>query len=143
MLSRISMILSLVASIFASPSSAVSNPANFPAQFEGSWANSIKDCEPEFTGGFTIRSKSLSLYEGAGDLLSVGPVSSVRTPSGPGRSVMAELRYQSEESSRNITSLERLTVVGRWIYRSEAKVPIAAHLSIKNRSVRCPPGSTG
>ena len=143
MLPCASFILSLAAVSFASPSLAESKAAHFPAPFIGSWANSLKDCEPEFTGGFTIASKTLSLYEGSGDLLGLGPVTSVRTPSGLGRSLTAKLRYQDEESPGKVTAVERLTVVGRWIYRSEARAPMATHLSIKNRSILCPAGSTG
>jgi hypothetical protein len=143
MLSRAGLFLSVTVLGIATPGVAVSSTVHFPAQFVGSWANSSKDCEPELTGGFRIGPKTLSLYDGGGDLISLGPVTSVRTPSGLGRSVTAKIRFQDEEGPGKITSIERLTVLGKWIYRSEAKIPMTTHLSIKNRSIRCPPGSTG
>lgn len=123
----------------AAPAKAAASPS-FPASMQASWASELNACEPEFTGGFKIRPREVSYYDGPARLLSIGRMVSVRTPSGLGQSVVAKLRI-SEGGDTSLTT-DRFTVVGRWLYHSEAGESLAIHLSKKNRMVRCPPGST-
>ncbi len=132
------MIFALM-SLLASAGS-VSQPS-FPAFARASWADSLSGCEPEFTQGFKIKVRDLSFYDGPARLLSLSPVAKVRTPSGQGQTFVARIRYKENDNPVVIAS-ERFTVAGKWLYHSDAKDTMAKHLSSKNRSVRCPAGST-
>lgn len=130
----------LIAAAGTMLSAAAPAPARFPSQFQGSWADSPSGCEPEFTQGFKIRSDEISNYEGAETLIHATPVVTTKTKAGTGQTIIAKLRYRHHDEISNST--ERFTIVGKFLYRSDVKKPLASHVTPANRTVRCPLGST-
>lgn len=127
-----------VALVFLS-SSAIA--VSFPTEFRGSWSGDLAGCEPEFTQGYKIRADTIHYYEGTDKIYGVSHVTNIKSPAGHGRTMIAKLRYKFHDEAS--TSTERFTVVGQWLYRSDAKLPLGKHLLPANRKIRCPSGSTG
>ena len=114
-----------------------SSHTSFPAEFQGSWVESLSSCEPEFTQGFKIRNDKITYYEGADRVIFATPVAAIKTKLGAGQTMVVDLEYSHHKQS--MTSSDRFTLVrSKWLYRSDSKMPMSAHLSIKNRTVRCP-----
>lgn len=131
------MLNSLVAFLIATSSTI----ASFPVEMRGSWGDEITDCEPEFVRGQTIEARSIYYYEGSDRLMALTPMKAVQTPFGSGRTMIAKLKYSFHDE--NSKSVERFTVVGKWLYRSKSQLTVSKHFSSKHRFVRCPSGSTG
>lgn len=112
----------------------------FPKVMRGPWGQDLAACEPEFTRGQTIRADRVTYYEGEDRIFDVTPLSAIRTPHGIGLTTIAKLRYRFHDETS--TSSERLTVVGKWLYRSGSRDALTKHFTRKNRLVRCPMGST-
>ena len=115
--------------------------STLPTEMRGSWGDDITDCEPEFVHGQAIEARNIGYYEGDDTLIGATPLKAIQTPYGPGRTMVARLKYRFHDDTSK--SVERFTVVGHWLYRSNSKLAIAKHFSRKNRHVRCPAGSTG
>lgn len=114
---------------------------SFPKQFQGNWAKATSDCAPEFTGGTVIGANAITYQEGADRIIHASPVSTVKTKAGTGKTIVVKLRYRHYDETS--TSTERFTLVGRdRLFRSDSKKPMSSHLSLANRLVRCPPGSS-
>lgn len=138
------MMIELVAALVAvtsSPAAKAGADIVFPAAMRGAWADTLADCEPEFTHGFTIERSTLVYHDGPSKLLSRGPTTKVRSPVGPGYTFVARMRHQ-EHGNPAVIATERFTVSGRWLYHSAASGSLRQHFAVKNRLVRCPPGST-
>ena len=130
------MLISLIA-LLISTSRTMST---FPTDMRGSWGDDITDCEPEFVHGQTIEARNISYYEGDDMLIGATLFKFIRTPYGPGRTIIARLKYRFHDDTSR--SVERFTVVGQWLYRSDSKLALSKHFARKNRHVRCPAGST-
>ena len=122
--------------VAATPSTQV-----FPSQFQGSWGDTLASCEPEFTHGFTIEKDEIGYYEGIDQIIYATPVTTIKTKLGAGLTMVVDLEYRHHKHSS--TSSDRFTLIGNmWLYRRDSQLPMSKHLSIKYRTIRCPPGST-
>lgn len=116
--------------------------AIFPQSLQWTWAGNARSCEAELTNGIVIRTNEVSYYDGPERLIKVDRP--ITWASSKGKAVTYLMTFVTAKSHGMVSGSDRgpykqkYTLIGNYLYVTDAKFAASTQLTADNRFVRCP-----